>query len=59
MKWRLRNHSQAPIFDLLVWMDEWEDNRWGEVIEDQATGTAKCDPPCPSTRIPMTPASPW
>jgi hypothetical protein len=32
VKWRLTNHSQAPIFNLFVWVDEWhDDTHWAEV----------------------------
>ncbi|MFD6265527.1 hypothetical protein ACFWFK_30890, partial [Micromonospora chalcea] len=45
--WRIKNHSQSPIFDAIVAIDEWTENRWGEVIEDDASGMVKCDPPLP------------
>jgi hypothetical protein len=54
------NYSQAPIFDLFVWVNDWQDDsHWADVIGEEARGTAKCDPPLPSTRIPTTPVSPW
>jgi hypothetical protein len=56
VRWRLRNHSQAPIFNLFVWVDEWQDDmHWADVIEDEAEGTAKCDPPLPFDSYPYDP----
>lgn len=43
LKWQIKNYSQAPIFDAIVSVEEWQDNRWGEVIETEASGTVKCD----------------
>ncbi|MEU7610111.1 hypothetical protein [Micromonospora sp. NPDC049204] len=43
--WRVKNHSQAPIFDAVVSIDGWTEERWGEVIEGQASGVVQCDPP--------------
>lgn len=55
VKWRVKNHSQAPIFDLFISIDGWEGNRWGEVIEDEASGTVKCNPPLPFDSYPYDP----
>jgi hypothetical protein len=53
--WQIKNHSQAPIFDATIFINEWVDSRWGEVIEKEASGTAKCDPPLPLDYGPFDP----
>ncbi|MFF3867090.1 hypothetical protein [Micromonospora sp. NPDC001898] len=55
IRWRIRNHSQAPIFDVFVSINEWRDDLWGDVVEGEASGTAKCDPPLPFDSYPFDP----
>lgn len=43
--WQVKNYSGAPIFDLRVQIESGIDDRRGQVIESEATGTVKCDPP--------------
>jgi len=45
VKWRIKNHSQAPIFDACVSINGWKEDRWGEVIDRECRGMVKCDPP--------------